>query len=923
MVCRGAQVPEQWKRSPVVTIGDAELERPGPVADVLAGHWLRREPVVVALGVDARLVREPEVEGREPWLLGPSHDLARERLQFMLWRNNYDARSGEPRWWWAERARRLGATIGGPADVVLESGSPAWCDGGPHQPLRGLGEGVVVVHAESVERDRLGVVGDIPTREDLADDQRAAVEHLRGPARVLAPAGSGKTRVLTARLRHLLADRAVERDSLLAVAFNKRAADELVERTAGLRAHVRTLNALGLALCNGSGGFSLPPGRKRRRVLDEMEVRRLLSEILSLPYARNTDPLAPYLEALGAIRLGLRDPGEVERSWELPGLADGFSAYQRALDRLGALDFDQQVLEAIRLLLREPESRARAQLRARHLLVDEVQDLTPAHVLLLRLIAAPGFDVFGVGDDDQVIYGYAGASPRFLIHYGDYFPGATGHTLGVNYRCPPAAIAASQRLLARNRERLGARVRPSPGREPSAGELTVLRLPAAPSTPAVAERIEGWLSSGKAPRDVAVLARVSAALLALQVTLTERGIPCRSLLDAGILRRTGSRAALSYLRLATRPEQLEVADLEEALRRPARRIARNVAERLLGQSTTSLGGLRRLECRLHGSDASKVGTLIGDIDRLARVASAGTTLSVLRTVRLDLGLGSSMERLDGSHGEADRSSHLDDLLALEHVAGLHPDPATFEAWLVALLGRRSDCGVELSTIHRVKGREWDQVVVIGLNAGLLPHRLASDVEEERRVLHVGMTRARRQLVVVGDSEQPSPFLDELETDPAPMAAGVRARSAAGRSGSHSRRPRAEASRAGHLTADRPSSERAAADCGGRAPEERLSQLLRAWRASTAKAGGVPAYVVLHDRHLQLLAEARPSSLAALGRCPGMGPLRLERYGTELLAVIASAAGDDDRHAASPDAPLSPPVSADAAEQRPNAGTDLG
>ena len=141
-----------------------------------------------------------------------------------------------------------------------------------------------------------------------------------------------------------------------------------------------------------------------------------------------------------------------------------------------------------------------------------------------------------------------------------------------------------------------------------------------------------------------------------------------------------------------------------------------------------------------------------------------STAAALRTVREQVGLDESMDVLDSSRREADRSTHADDLLALESVASLHPETATFETWLRELLTRPQVRGevVLLSTIHKMKGREWDRVIVFGASEGLLPHRLSDDEEGERRVFHVAITRARHQAVILADVEAPSVFLDELE-----------------------------------------------------------------------------------------------------------------------------------------------------------------
>jgi DNA helicase-2/ATP-dependent DNA helicase PcrA len=243
------------------------------------------------------------------------------------------------------------------------------------------------------------------------------------------------------------------------------------------------------------------------------------------------------------------------------------------------------------------------------------------------------------------------------------------------------------------------------------------------------------------------------------------------------------------------------------------------------------------------------------------VARDGTTRDVLRAVKDDIGLGRAMDLLDSSGATA---SHLDDLEALEQVALLHPDPAGFEPWLRKVVRRetRPD-GVTLSTVHRVKGREWDHVVVYGASAAMFPHRLADDVEEERRVFHVAITRARRQAVVLADAERPSPFLAEL-TGSAPKPIARPARDSVRRS------------------APAP----APAALGG--ADQALYDVLRAWRRERARNDGVPAYVVLQDSHLNAIARARPTSMVDLARCPGMGAKRLDLYGDEILAVVDTA-----------------------------------
>jgi DNA helicase-2/ATP-dependent DNA helicase PcrA len=264
----------------------------------------------------------------------------------------------------------------------------------------------------------------------------------------------------------------------------------------------------------------------------------------------------------------------------------------------------------------------------------------------------------------------------------------------------------------------------------------------------------------------------------------------------------------------------------------------------------------------------KVGELVHDLRRVAEAVRTGTSASALAVVRDEIGLGGAMGLLDSSRAGEGGSSHLDDLEALAQVAALHPDAATFEPWLRGVLRREPSAGgVTLSTIHRVKGREWGRVVVFGATAGLMPHRLAEDVEEERRVLHVAITRGRRRVALLGDASRPSPFLAELDGT-APHEAPRPTQ----------RPPSAAPATRGPREAPAPLP----------ADAEATEAALRGWRTVRARRDAVPPYIVLSDKYLRGVAVARPRSLVALRTLPGIGPTKLDLYGEEILAVIAEA-----------------------------------
>jgi DNA helicase-2/ATP-dependent DNA helicase PcrA len=958
--------PEAWTPCARLSIRPETLDNPSAAVARLQQAWFAREPVVIELGVSSQDLQDRETCLRPVHDLTPRFEFCRERLHFLVWANSYDARNGDPIWWHGRKAARRFADQGvaetGPADIELADGTALYVDGGPFASPA-LSNGVGVVDRWNTEVGSLATVGHRAPDADLAPDQLAAVSHATGGARVIAPAGSGKTRVLTERLRSLLADRGVDSSTVTALAYNRRAADELTERSGGVdsgrRPHIRTLNSMGQWICDTYGG------RGRLRVMEEPSVRDLIGGVFEVRRQANTDTVLPYIDALSAVRLGLSSPAQVEELIpDAQGFAEGFETYRAALAEAGAVDFDEQIYQAIEILLRDPDARSEAQGRCRHLLVDEFQDLNAAHMLLIRLLCAPAFNCFGVGDDDQVIYGYTGATPEYLINFGDYFPGAHNYALEVNYRCAPAIVGAATSVLSYNVDRIAKTITTPHDRSDDLrdfdpllagrGPVAVLQARSEVLSTTALTVISSWLASGVPLEEIAVLTRVNSSLLPVQIALAEAAIPSNAPLDRKALERTGVRTALAYLRMGLDPGGLRREDVAQTIRRPSRGIAPNVAAMITERGTTSVTDIRRLANRLSGRDVPKLLAYADAIDAVA-AACPRSTAAVVRAIRVQVGLGETMDVLDSSRREADRSTHTDDLVALEAVAALHPDATTFEAWLRELLARPAarGPGVLLSTIHKIKGREWEHVIVYGVSQGLFPHRLSEDEEGERRVFHVALTRAIRQVVVLADADGASPFVAELDGSRArqPIAPAGGGRREASSSASTSTGDRVRRSRAGAGAGGRGSkaplrsmppvaaevglaldyrghsgtvaelSEAAAvllvgearltvafgsevrvqgatrvltapgAAEGAAGPAEPSERALREWRLGVAKREAVPAYVVLNDSELVGIAARRPQTLAELAGCKGIGPTRLERWGDELLAVLSGVDGE--------------------------------
>lgn len=931
----GQNAPHPWKECQRVRVDPTSS--PKSILHMLNEAWSRRLPMAIELV--GELPNPNAVLDRPWWWLSPGLTLPEEVWYHLLTANVVDARDlDRPRFAPRERALEIGAsklTAEQPGDVFVDSVGAVWCDGGPLESFsRESLEGVPVVCAANLAAGSPAPLSFLPVKRsdysdssqngrfDLAADQQAAVEHHGGAACIIAPAGSGKTRVLTERVRYLVNALRVASKTVTLVAYNVRARKEMQDRTAAIDGiQIRTLNSLALAICNGSGRFVKPQHHNPVRVIDEREVRQILNSLIPKRRRRAmVDFLAPWVEALGSSRLGLRDPETVERDYapDVKGFAEVVPEYAAELARDDLVDFDHQIIRAIGILLTDVQARIAARRVCGVLLVDEFQDLTPAHLLLLRLLAGPRADVFAVGDDDQTIYGYSGASPKWLIEYDRYFSGASRYLLHTNYRCPSEVVEAAKNLLSHNHERVPKRIQPV-----SVQPASSVHSSAQPNTDAhsrearsafsagrlqlgdssVITAIDGGgemvaaqtitlLNGGAELSDIAVLTRVNNTLLVPQVYLHRAGIECMAPVKSWFLQRTGVEAVFAWLRLAFAPvDRLPADSLSIAARRPPRGISPRVIEWIAEQH--SVARLRALAGRIKDPKTSlKVVAFADDVKRLQILARAGaTTVRLLETV-FTSGLEKALEgRLDASRRSLSRSTHGDDLRALMGVAVLQPDPSSFEHWLSEQLSAGFDASfsatgatstyssfhdssppetgfdasganaVYLATVHKVKGMQWPHVIVFGVSEGLMPHRLSGDTEEERRVFHVAVSRCSESLTII-NSGTASPYLTELASQT--RNAGEVLRSA--QTGKPSDTP----------------STAAVLKPGDLNPEDKACyERLRQWRLERSRALGIPAYIVFDNKTLVALARQRPTTDAELLEVRGVGPHKLDEYGEDI------------------------------------------
>ncbi len=722
---------------------------------------------------------------------GPVADL--ETLQWLMWSNSFDLRPGQFGWWAIERAVQLGARLPTAleqvscepmGDICTPEGRWCWIDAGP--PRQTVHSRAAVISGVALEHGSLIPSGSEPARAELSGAQRAAVEEPSGSARVIAPAGSGKTRVLSERARHLLDVWRVPASAVTLLAFNRRARDELVERTADLPGlQIRTLNSIALAIVNGTAPFA--PRPVQRRTIGEERSRAMMSEAISaVTGARPTEEMVDtYLEALVRIRLRMRSPHEVAEQFgeRAPALMRVWVRYRAALERWRVVDFDGQIYLALDVLTNDPSVREQAQRSCRLLLVDEFQDLTPAHLALIQLLTGLGGSIYGVGDDDQTIYGYAGAQPEWLLGGGSggagHSPGATvpRHQLDVNHRCPPEVVSAVSELLEHNQRRAPKRIASAgqSSQHTAEGGLEIICSPD-PLSDTVAAVLDAH-RCGVPTSSIAVLARVNALLVPVHLELASMGIGVNArgsvqFAAHPVVARLRAWWALSTARPGARVDAEDlVSVLGDRIAGRAGEMGRDagssvasvhpaeVAERLLRRAGMPVDLRIRDLCSRHegiGGSTTGIRAIMSTLESArAAVADGATTQQWLDIVAAH-GVWAR------SQGPSDREPEHDHLTALRQLAIRDPVLAHYGEMIDSIGDLvSSDDGVVLSTIHRVKGLEWPMVVLHQADRSRMPHRLADDVEEERRIFHVGLTRSAERCVVVGGPD-PSPFIAELK-----------------------------------------------------------------------------------------------------------------------------------------------------------------
>ena len=615
---------------------------------------------------------------------------------------------------------------------------------------------------------------------ELNPQQQEAVSHVSGPLLVLAGAGSGKTRVIAHRVAFLVRECGVAPHQILAITFTRKAAGEMRHRIellvgAGVAGMwVGTFHSVCARMLRQRGD---PQGRGRDFVIyDEDDQRSLVKRLMrEIEVSDREFPPARVLERISRLKSELIDVDEMKRlsmTHYDKTVARVYEAYQAGLLKNNAMDFDDLLFNTVLLLSGSEDSRSYYSGRFKHVLVDEYQDTNRAQYRILAELCRDRRNLCVVGDDDQSIYGWRGADLRNILEFESSFPETKVIRLEQNYRSTGLILEAANKVIKHNKGRKGKTLRT----ENEYGEKLALHL--LPGEEEEAECVADEIAAEQVHRrtplsEVAVLYRTNAQSRSLEIALRHAGLNYQIVGAVSFYERREVKDVLAYLRLCVNPN--DEVSLRRVLNVPPRRIGQTALDRL--EALAGERGVTLFEALRHAGEAqglpaatrASVADFVALIDRSSAVKE-GSVADLVEAVVKGAGYREYLEK-ETANAE-DRLENVAELVAsarqfdeeLAERTGTGPDEADaleaspLSVFLsdVSLLSQidawhPDEDRVTLMTAHNAKGLEFDCVFITGLEEGLFPHCASMDsneeIEEERRLFYVALTRARKRVVL--------------------------------------------------------------------------------------------------------------------------------------------------------------------------------
>jgi DNA helicase-2/ATP-dependent DNA helicase PcrA len=631
-----------------------------------------------------------------------------------------------------------------------------------------------------------------PSQEYLADlngPQREAVVSTEGPVLVVAGAGSGKTRVLTHRVAHLIGACGVKPNEILAITFTNKAAGEMRERLERMLGHVT--RAIWILTFHAACGRMLRREAERLgyrssfTIYDQADQVRVVKHCLE-ELGRDPKRFTPrgIHAQISNAKNQLIGPDEYLRrvsSFYDQTVAEVYDLYQRTLFRSNAVDFDDLLMLTVEVLERFPEARERWQAAFRYVLVDEYQDTNHAQYRLLQLLAAGHGNVFAVGDPDQSVYGFRGADIRNILDFERDFPGARVIALEQNYRSTNAILEAANAVIEHNRDRKPKQLFSELGRGDPVEVVEVEDEHA--EARFVAAELARLVGEDFSASELAVFYRTNAQSRVLEDVLVRQQIPYQVIGGPRFYERAEIKDAVAYLTVLDNPS--DAVSLMRVANRPRRGIGDTSIQRLVTHADAL--GISLWEA-LADPDAAGLATASAKAVRgfrtlMESLMSASQELHVDELVEAVLERSGTIEAFEAERTiEArGRIENLAELVGVAREFRETREAPTLSGFLqeISLVSDQDTLAdreslVTLMTIHNAKGLEFRGVFMIGMEEGIFPHSRSiedNEIEEERRLCYVGMTRSMERLVLTHATARslfgrreynlPSRFLDEL------------------------------------------------------------------------------------------------------------------------------------------------------------------
>ena len=608
--------------------------------------------------------------------------------------------------------------------------------------------------------------------------QDEAIKHGDGPCMVLAPPGSGKTLIVTERTRCLIEERGVRPDQILVITFTRYAAREMKERFERLTAGKNYPVTFGTFHSIFYGILKCAYGLGAKNLMSEKESSVLLQEVLnqtdieSTPEVEDEEELVrELLREVGMVKNGLYHLKDFHSSYLTQDeFAEVFRSYEHHKKELKKFDFDDMLVQCYALFRKKPEILQGWQKRFRYILIDEFQDINRVQYEVIRMLAAPRYNLFVVGDDDQSIYGFRGAKPELMLYMKQEFPSLRTISLTVNYRSTEFITGAAARVILHNDTRFYKRVQSFRGRGQNVHVQEV--LDEQEEAQYVTEEIQKKLDQGTKPGEIAVLFRTAIQARMISEILSEHRIPFE-MRDyvSNFYKHFIVKDIIAYLQLAAGKRDRSL--FLTICNRPLRYLARNSME----NRQVNFEDLRKFYC-----DKDWMLDIIDQFDVDIRMMKNMAPYAAIQYIRKKIGYDDFLKEYAEKHQIPwkqlmnvmteleERSKNFKSYDEWEiHIAEYTQELEDQQAQAKKIKGERQN-KVQLMTIHSAKGLEFEDVFVIHANEGEIPHQKAEkkdEIEEERRLFYVALTRAKNNLCISyitqknGNSIRPSRFVEEL------------------------------------------------------------------------------------------------------------------------------------------------------------------